>query len=364
MSLKNYLAAFVLFLCGSVVTLSSQKRDVPQTLVMPVTKATQFSQLFNFQREIQLDFVSEPIANLTRLEIGPENQWLLFDGILGEVFWSANSGQSIKKIDLAASLPGYHWFPTLGKFGSNGEFVLWGGSRDLILFDNQGKFKKKIEFLESSYHFRDFHLTDNNILGYAVEPYLNHFVILKINLEGQVFQRQLRTEPKNKNFLCRFEVGGNLECDPRGNIYLSDLDRPEIWKFSDKLQLLQQFQRVPAFFKDLPDAADLLFQNPASNFFKIQTIVQNITQNIGLFALNDSLFISQYYIEAKKQYALDLWSTSGRYYSQDQLRYVNPILAAKMNCIYQTPPPEMDAKGDLPKPTIQELKLNYRAASR
>lgn len=185
------------------------------------------------------------------------------------------------------------------------------------------------------------------------------FALTKIYFDGRELREGGVFPQEYQNYIYRMEESGCIAVDRGGYVYHTNVSGPEIYKYSNDLKLLQTFRRTPAFFTRLPKVADQVFIDPR-RFPEVQKVMRKVTQNIHLHAVNDTLFLSQYFVMAEGKFALDIWSTTGRYYSSDKLRYSNIILAAKNNFVYTVLQPEADSQGNLANPVIVEYKLLFR----
>lgn len=113
--------------------------------LVPVTGAESFEQLFEKRREIVLALGGEAIGSIQKMRIGPEGQFLLLDTEVGEAFLVDRFGQLINRLSVESSLPGLRWHPLTACFTPNGSMLVWCGSKDLLVFDKFGKFRRKLD---------------------------------------------------------------------------------------------------------------------------------------------------------------------------------------------------------------------------
>jgi len=345
---------------GLHVAVRGQRTDkLSGRALVPVTGAESFEQLFEKRREIVLALGQETIGTIQKMEIGPEGQFLLLDTQLGDAFLVNRSGQLISKLSVETSQPGVRWHPLTACFALDGSILVWCGSKDLLVFDKFGKFKGKFD-MQGFRAYRDFTIdAHNHLFAYTVTR--NQFALTKIDFDGRELREGGVFPHEYHNYIYRMEEGGCIALDRAGYVYHTNVSGPEIYKYSNDLKLLRTFGRTPPFFAHLPKAADQVFIDPR-RFPEVQKVMRTVTQNIHLHAVNDTLFLSQYLVMDEGRFALDIWSTTGRYYSSDKLRYRNVILAAKDNFVYTVFQPEADSQGNLPNPIIVEYKLLFRNA--
>lgn len=326
-------------------------------LIAPASNVEEFSELFLKQREIHLQLGDNVIGEISKVEISSEGNLLLLDTKFGDVFLINNSGKLIKKLGVEKALPGYSWHPLIGSFAKDGEIIIWGGRDDFLLFDKLGEFNKKFSIKNSS-PFRSILFDDNkNILMYSLTS--DNLFLTKMDITGKELENQSMLPVNYFNYIYRFEEGGSCQMDTKNKIYVTHLCEPKIYQYSPELKLMKTFHHRPSFFKTLPTGSDQLFKNAMQNFVQIQKVMKSVTQNLNLFAINDTLLLSQYLIGAERKFGLDICSTNGNYFSSDRLRYEHPILGAINNLIYVAQQPEMNQEGELPNPILIEYKVKF-----
>jgi hypothetical protein len=300
----------------------------------------------------------EVVGTIDKMEIGPEGQFLLLDVRLGEAFLVDSTGHLIKRINVEDSLPGFRWHPLTACFSPAGEVLVWSGGTEILLFDRLGGFKRKIE-TGVLREYRDLAVDpQGHIFAYAVQR--NEFAVVKMDPGGRELARGGTFPKEYRNYMYRMEEGGSIVIGGDGLLYQSNICGPEVYKHSADLRLLRTFVRTPPFFTRLPKDDDGIFADPR-RFVELRTVLRKVTQTTQVYALDDSLLLVQYLVMAEGRLALDIWSTGGKNYPNDAIRYETPIIAAKGDLIYRAFQPGPDSQGNLPNPFLVEYRLRFQS---
>ncbi|MCR4440372.1 MAG: hypothetical protein QHJ34_14055 [bacterium] len=323
----------------------------------PVVGARSFGSLFTLVKEVQVRRDTVAVGGIDKLRVGPRGQLLLLDTRLREAFLARADGQIMTRLTVEALVPGVEWCPLAATFAPDGSVVVWSASRHIVLFDSLGNPKTTLDAKQLG-EVRDLVVDeDGRIVAYSLFP--GRFAVVKIDHQGKVWATGGTFPKEFGNYLLRLEEGGCLALDRDGYVYQTNVCGPQVYKHSKELRVVEVFRRRPAFFEGLAPEADELFADPGK-FFDMQRAMRSVTQNIHLFALNDTLFLSQYLVMREGKFALDIWSNRGRYYPSERLRYDRPILAARDNHVYTVVQPLPEASGNLPNPCIIQYRLCFR----
>lgn len=318
-----------------------------------------FNQLFAKKREIMLEVGQQPIGEISRLDMSPEQNLLVLDRIGKELFLFTRTGQLIRKVNVENDEPGLKWNPQIAKFGANGSIIVRvDGSHNLFLFDKNGLFQRKIPAI-FPFQYLDFVMdVTGSIYGYSLMP-PDEFYVKKLNPAGEVIIKGGVFPKKYQNWFGRMTGEGNLLIlDKMQNIYQVNECGPEIYKLSSDLTLLDTFDRIPAYYRvmdsDIPDLAS----NPMTALKQATRQLNSCTHTHSVYLFNDNLILLQYIdFGTQNGWYLDFCSLGGEYVSDQKIASATPIIAVHHTFVYKVYQSEQMLDGEIPNPVIIEYEL-------